>query len=84
MAWGVNLSANYVDEVCVRASCGAFEKTDNTLTLDLSANYQLSEAIKLYGRIENLTDEEDILGRQPYGARPNKARTATVGLRMRF
>lgn len=84
MRWGVNLSANYVDEVCVRASCNAFEQTDDSLTLDLSANYQLNSLVNLYGRIENLTEEENILGRHPYGARPNKARTATVGLRMRF
>jgi len=84
MRWGVNLSANYVDEVCVRASCNTFEQTDESLTLDLSANYQFNSMVNLFGRIENLTEEENILGRHPYGARPNKARTATVGLRMQF
>jgi Fe(3+) dicitrate transport protein len=82
--WGASLSANYVDEVCVRASCQSTEKTDDTLTLDLSVNYQLSDNINIFGRIENLTDREDILGRHPYGARPNKARTAAAGLRVRF
>ena len=28
--WSVNLSGKYVDEVCVQASCGAFEKTDSS------------------------------------------------------
>lgn len=84
MAWGVNLSANYVDEVCVRAACGAYQQTDDTFTVDLSANYQVNDMLNLYGRVENLTDEADILGRHPYGARPNKARTATVGVRYRF
>lgn len=83
-SWGVHLNANYVDEVCVRASCDTFERTDDTLTLDLSGNYQLSESVNLFSRIENLTEQEDILGRQPYGARPNKARTASVGARFQF
>ena len=82
--WAAYLSGNYVDEVCVRASCGAFEKTDNTFTVDISANYQFSSALNFYARVENLTSEEDILGRQPYGARPNKDRTVTAGLRFNF
>lgn len=82
--WAAYLSGNYVDEVCVRAFCGAFEKTDNTFTVDISANYQFSRALNFYARIENLTSEEDILGRQPYGARPNKDRTVTAGLRFNF
>lgn len=82
--WGLNLSVNYIDAVCVRASCDEFEKTDDTLTLDISANYQLNDSLNIYGRIENLSAEENILGRHPYGARPNKARTAALGIRVRF
>jgi Fe(3+) dicitrate transport protein len=82
--WGAYINANYVDEVCVRASCELFERTDDTFTLDLTANYQFNERINLFGRIENLSDAEDILGRQPYGARPNKDRTATIGARYTF
>ena len=82
--WAVYLSANYVDEVCVKASCNAFEKTDNTLTLDLSGNFDLNNSVSLFAKIENLSGREDIMGRQPYGARPNKDRTATVGVRVHF
>jgi len=67
-----------------RGICNAFEKTDDSLTVDLSTHYALSEKIDLYGKIENITGEEDILGRQPYGARPNKYRTATLGVRIDF
>lgn len=82
--WGVYLSANYVDETCVRASCGPFERTDDSLTIDVSGNYRLTDAVDLFARLENLTDADDILGRQPYGARPNKSRTASVGVRIDF
>ena len=34
--------------------------------------------------VENITDEADIVARQPKGARPNKARTATLGVRYTF
>lgn len=83
-SWGAYFNANYVDGTCVRASCAAFERTDDNFTLDFSANYQFNENINFFGRVENLTDAEDILGRQPYGARPNKDRTATFGARYTF
>jgi Fe(3+) dicitrate transport protein len=82
--WSSYINVNFVDEVCVRASCNAFEKTDDTLTVDLSAHYAFSEKVDLYGKVENITGEEDILGRHPYGARPNKDRTATLGIRIDF
>lgn len=83
-AWASYISGNYVDEVCVRASCGPFEKTDDTFTVDASVNYQFNPQLTVFGRLENLTGEENILGRQPSGARPNKVQTATVGLRYDF
>ena len=82
--WSSYINVNFVDKVCVRASCIAFEKTDDTLTFDLSAHYALSGKVDLYGKVENVTGEEDILGRHPYGARPNKDRTATLGVRIDF
>ncbi len=80
----LNASVNYVDAVCVKASCGAFEKTEDSTTLDLSANYQVNSDLSVFARLENATGEESIVGRQPYGARPNKARTAAMGMRLSF
>ena len=82
--WDLFLSANYVDAVCTRASCGPFERTDSTLVLDLAGNYTLTDNLKLFARLENLTRAKDIVGRQPYGARPNKDRTASLGVRLTF
>ena len=82
--WNAFLAINYIGDTCVRASCGEFEKTDSALTADISANYQASDTVVLFARIENLTGSEDILGRQPYGARPNKDRTASLGARIAF
>lgn len=82
--WQVSANLGKVDAVCTRASCGLFEKTDSSTNLDLAAQYYVQDNLKLFSRIENVTDERDILGRQPYGARPNKDRTASVGVEIRF
>lgn len=82
--WRSYLNVNYVDEVCVRASCDTLERTDSSLTVDASVHYAFSEDVSMYAKVENLTNEEDIMGRQPYGARPNKDRTATLGVRLHF
>ena len=79
-----NLALNYVDEVCVRASCGDFEKTDAALTVDVAASWRLNPRVAVFARVENLTRSTAILGRHPYGARPNKDRTLSAGVRARF
>lgn len=82
--WSAYVNAVYVDGVCVKASCEAFESTDSSFTIDISGNYQLTTDLKLFARIENLSDEQDIVSRQPYGSRPNKTRTFSVGAQYSF
>ncbi len=82
--WTSYLSVNHVDEVCTRASCGTFEETDSATVLDFATHYAVNDNITVYSKIDNLTGEEDIMGRQPYGARPNKDRTASLGVRIAF
>ncbi|NNF15722.1 MAG: TonB-dependent receptor [Gammaproteobacteria bacterium] len=79
--WSTYLNANYVDEVCVRASCGDFERTDKFLLLDISTAYQVSPRLSVYARVDNLSGEKAIVGRQPYGARPAKSRSYALGFR---
>ena len=83
-SFSADLSANYIDAVCTRPACGDFEETDDSLTLDLGAAWAFTDSFDLFFRLENLTNEKDIMGRQPYGARPNKARTAAIGVRLDF
>jgi len=83
-AWSINLSANYVDAVCTRASCGVFEKTESALILDLSVHYDINRNWQAYAVLENLTDEIHIAAREPYGARPNKPQTLLVGMKFQF
>lgn len=82
--WEAYVSANFVDDACTRAVCGAFQRTEATFVLDVSATYFVSDRFMLFSRVENLNQEQEIVGRQPYGARPNKARTASIGVRLSF
>ncbi len=78
--WTAHAALNYVDAVCVRASCGAFEQTDDAITLDASVRLALRTDASLFLRVDNVADARDIVGRHPYGARPNKSRTAVLGV----
>ena len=82
--WEAWLAANYVAAVCTRASCGPFERTDSALVLDAYLDYRATERMEVFARVENASRETAIMGRQPYGARPNKDRTASMGVRVRF
>ena len=79
-----HLAAHFVADTCVRASCGPFEATEKTATFDLSARYALRANADVFARLENLGDARDIVGRHPYGARPNKARSMAVGFELRW
>ena len=75
-----HLSISRVEGACVRASCREFERTDDSFTVDVAASYRLTNSVGVFARVENVADADDIVGRHPYGARPNKARTFSVGV----
>ncbi len=78
------VSFNGVGETCVRASCQAYESIERIFTADVAGNYAINDSIALFARIENLLDEDSIVSRHPYGARPNKARTISFGATMNW
>lgn len=82
--WAFYLSGNYIDETCTRASCGEYETTDSAFFVDVSARFQATHNLSVFAKIENLNEEDAILGRLPYGARPYRGRTAVVGVQMDF
>lgn len=82
--WSVYLSGNYLDSICTQASCDEFEQAESALLFDLSAHFEISSAWTVYALVENLTDQMDIVAREPYGARPGKPRTFILGTRLQF
>ncbi len=82
--WSFYVSSNYLDSICTQASCGEFERVESALLFDASAHYQINSDWKLYALVENLTDQLEIVAREPYGARSGKPRTFTLGTSFNF
>ena len=85
--WRVDVSFKYVDEM--REAAGTNTSLSGLFTeelnqWDISGWYQWSEQVRLYAKIDNLTDEQSIVSRRPFGARPNKPRQATIGVKYNF
>lgn len=81
----VDLRTNWVGETCTVATCNAFERVDSYHTVDLATRLALSEQTEIYLNVLNLTDEtNDIIARQPAGARGQLPRTALVGVSYEF
>ena len=86
--WGHYAVVKYIGETCVRIGCnrdgGVFERTEDLLVADLISRYALNDALLVFLKVENLLDEQSIVSRQPAGARPNKPRTASIGVQYTF
>jgi Fe(3+) dicitrate transport protein len=53
-------------------------------TIDLNAHARLHDYAELYATCSNLLDEQVIISRRPYGARPNPPRMFALGYKARF
>ena len=82
--WSLLTSVNYFDGLCTKPACGQFERTDERTLVDLSGEIQANDSVAFFATIENLTDDDSIVAREPYGARPDKPRTAKIGVRIDF
>ena len=54
------------------------------MIFDLSGHFRVSDRWEVFGVVENLADEVFVAARNPYGARPNKPRSFTAGLKVDF
>ena len=70
---------------CSVASCASGTEVDSYRVIDVSVSKEMSDNLDLYMVLENVSDEEDIVARAPKnGARAQKPRSMTVGLRYRL
>jgi Fe(3+) dicitrate transport protein len=84
--WEVTTAASWQSAARDVAGAGAIpdlERIDPLLLLGAAAHVRLDWA-ELYSTVENLLDEQAILSRRPYGARPNAPRRIVVGVKARF
>jgi Fe(3+) dicitrate transport protein len=88
MGWDNHLVAKYMDSTCVSTGCNRSDEprgeTESLFVTDLVSRYALSEQATVFLRLENLFDEQVIIGRAPHGGRPNKPRTASLGFQYDF
>ena len=81
---GVFLSATYVGSMREAAGQGEIpegEKTGAQLTFDLNASWSFAKDAELYLSARNLLNEQVVVSRRPFGARPNAPRTVLFGLK---
>lgn len=85
--WQIGLMSKFVSAMAEAAGenneLTGFE-TDEVMQWDLSASYMVSNQAKAYFKVDNLTDEQFLVSRRPFGARSGKPRQVTLGLKYQF
>ena len=86
--WNNYAVVKYTDEMCMDIGCNnggtRYDRSEDLLVVDYISRYAFSEAAVVFLKVENVFDEESIVSCQPDGARPNKPRTAAVGVEWSF
>jgi len=86
--WDNHFIAKYMDETCVEVGCNRtndpFGRTESLFVVDWISRYAINEDVTAFVKIDNVFDEQVIISRLPDGARPNKPRTAMLGIDYSF
>lgn len=85
--WQVTLAYKYTDEMSEAAGTGIDLEGVSTAALhqiDVAAWYQVTPALRAYAKLDNATDEAEIVSRRPFGARPGKPRQLSIGAKYQF
>lgn len=61
-----------------------FGKTDSYFIVDVGVHYELFENVEIFGKVNNLFEDQYISSRHPQGPRPGAPRLATVGVQYKF
>lgn len=85
--WQLSAQIKYTSEMQETAGAGAVlsgKVIPSTTMVDLSANYLLTNEQSIYLKVDNVTDETQIVSRRPNGARPGKPRTLILGYKFNY
>jgi Fe(3+) dicitrate transport protein len=83
MKWSANLALRYVSEMREVPGSGNYENGKSTQAytiMDLSASYDITDRLSFKFIAANLADEEVVVSRRPFGARPNLPRQFKLGV----
>lgn len=91
-SFDVTTNVSYVGEQLEQAGKGddesdgplGDETVDSRVVVDLVGRYRPAEQFTVYARVDNLFDNEYLLSRRPFGARPGKLRTVVAGVKYEF
>jgi Fe(3+) dicitrate transport protein len=82
---GGGVGVAYSSRMREEASGGALEDvlaTDELVTVDVSSQVKVWGPLTIYGNVRNLLNDQSIVSRRPYGARPNAPRWVQVGAKI--
>jgi Fe(3+) dicitrate transport protein len=86
--FGLNVSASWVAEMWEAVGNGdeliPVTKTDAYFLLDATAFLRITPGLRIFVRGENLTMTQAIVGRRPFGARPNRPLLVQAGISLDF
>lgn len=84
---GGNVGISYVSAMREQAGDEPLDEvvaTDELFVVDVSARVKVLGPLTIYGNVRNLLDDQYIVSRRPYGARPNAPRWLQVGAKLAF
>jgi Fe(3+) dicitrate transport protein len=85
--WMFRAGANYVSETRATAGSGAIaeaDRIDARWLFDVSGERRIMDGVRLFGSVENLSDERYVAARRPSGLRPGMPRTVWAGVKFDF
>ena len=85
--WDLLAAIKYMGEMREEPGQGDISNgvyTKALTTIDVAANYFINDNWIAQLNLENISNEQEIVSRRPFGARPNKPRSAVATLRYRF
>lgn len=82
---GLNFGAIYMDgmrEVAGDTEPAPGQETDSFVIFDVTAQLKVLPEMMVYGKVENLLNNEYIVARRPFGARPGRPRVVHGGVKV--
>lgn len=86
--WNNYAVARFTDKMCMDIGCNnggtSLQQSESLFVVDYISRYAVTDQTVVFLKVDNVFDETAIVSRQPDGARPNKPRTASVGVEWAF
>lgn len=85
--WSINVLVNYQSALRTQAGEGEItlsEKINGRTILDINASYKMMDNVTIYGGVQNIFDKKYAVARRPFGLRPGKPASLSIGVKFNF